>query len=179
LYKIDPAAKVDNPEAQGLQLTDEVLDKVIPSIDFSQGLSPEVQQKIAAGDGNAILEAIKQAGAVAYKTAMQHNSALVNANLDARFKALEPTIQKSVNSNLTSNALASLPNASNPVVKAELDRVAQQLRTKYPEASNQWIAEQTNTYLLELGKQLTPEVEPPKSKLPESVDFAELLKEDS
>jgi len=163
-----------------LELTDEVMDKVIPSLDFSKGLSPEVQQQLAQGDSKAFMAAIQQVGANAYKTAMQHNAALMNDHLDKRFQEFKPTIQKSVASNLTSSALSTLPNADNPVVKAELDRVASQLQSKYPDAPPEWIAKQTNVYLSELGKQLsgpTPEQQQ-RQNLPESVDFAELLRQD-
>jgi len=177
LYKVDP--KDGQKASNRLELPDEIFDKVLPGMDFTAGLSPELQQQIAAGDSKAMLAAIQQSGATAYKTAMQHNAMLMNDNLDKRFEAYKATVKQNVDTNLTSSALASLPNADNPVVKAELDRVASQLRTKYPDAPNNWIVEQTNTYLSELGKQLSGSTQPQKQALPESVDFAELLKQDN
>ena len=180
LYKTNPDNTDGANTPSRLELTDEVFNQVIPNLDFTQGLTPELQQQLAQGDSKAFMTAIQQAGANAYKTAMQHNAALMNDHLDKRFKEFQPTIQKSVASNLTSSALSTLPNADNPVVKAELDRVASQLQSKYPDAPPEWVAKQTNVYLSELGKQLagpTPEQQQAQ-RLPESVDFAELLKDD-
>ena len=181
LYKIDPSKEGDsNSQVPSLELNDEVFAKVLPNIDFTAGLTPEVQQQIASGDPKAILAAVQQAGANAYKTAMQHNAVLMEDHLSKRFEAFKPEVQKNVNQTLTSQALSQLPNADNPVVKAELDRVAKQLRAKYPTADNAWIAQQTNVYLSELGKQLAPQSTPSqKEELPQQVDFAELLKEDN
>lgn len=181
LYKIDSSKEGTTPEKPRLDIPDEVFAKVLPSLDFTAGLTPEVRQQIDAGDGKAILAAMQQVGAEAYKTALQHNSAVLNDHLDKRFDAFTPTIKQNVDNNLTSSALASLPNADNPVIKAELDRVSSQLRNKFPDAPNQWIVEQTNTYLMELGKQLSPPTaeEVAAQALPKSVDFAELLREDS
>jgi len=182
LYTIDPKAQGANePQTPKLELTDEVFAKVIPSIDFTEGLTPEVQQGLASGDPKAILQAVKQVGANAYKTAMQHSATVMEDHLSKRCEAFKPEVQANVNQTITSQQLSQLPNADNPVIKAELDRVAQQLRTKYPTAPNEWIATQANTYLSELGKQLGGQSTDPaqqESKLPQQVDFAELLKED-
>jgi len=181
LYKVDPPKEGDTtPQPPKLELTDEVFAKVLPSLDFTSGLSPEVQQGLANGDSKAILAAIQQAGANAYKTAMQHNAAIMEDHLSKRFEAFKPEVKANVDRTITSQALSTLPNADNPVVKAELDRVASQLRTKYPAAPNEWIVQQTNTYLSELGKQLSPQqnTQQQQQQLPEQVDFAELLKAD-
>jgi len=180
LYDPKPTdANNPTPTTPKLELNDEVFAKVLPGLDFTSGLSPEVQQGLTSGDPKAILAAMQQVGATAYKTSMQHNAALMNDHLEKRFEAFKPEVQANVNKTITSQALSALPNADNPVVKAELDRVASQLRSKYPTADNAWIAQQTNTYLSELGKQLggTPQQEA-KPALPEQVDFAKLLAED-
>jgi len=175
LYQTTPTPEGVTPR---LEVTDELLSKVVPSLDFTSGLSPEVQQGLNSGDPKAILAAIQQVGANAYKTSMQHNAALINDHLDKRFESFKPQVQASVDKTITSQALSSLPNANNPVIKAELDRVAGQLRAKFPTADNAWIATQTNTYLSELGKQLNgTSAEPAKQELPESVDFSKLLSE--
>jgi len=177
LYKTE--ANADQPTQPKLEVTTELLDKITPSLDFTSGLPPEVQQGLNSGDPKAIMAAIQQVGVNSYKTAMQHNAALINDHLDKRFESFKPEVQASVNQTITSQALSSLPNADNPVVKAELDRVAAQLRAKYPTADNAWIAKQTNTYLSELGKQLngTPAVAA-EPTLPDEVDFSKLLAED-
>jgi len=180
LYKVTPPADGEAPVDPHLQITNEVLDKVVTNIDFMAGMSPETKQGLATGDPQAIVAAMKNVAENSYRSAMQHNAALMNDHLDQRFEGFKPTVAASVDKQLTSQAVASLPNASNPVIRAELDRVSTQLRNKFPSADSAWIANQANTYLTELGSQLagpTP-AQQQKAQLPESVDFAALLAAD-
>jgi len=180
LYKIDEKADATKtPGSQHMQMTNELLDKVIPSIDFMAGLSPEVQQGIASGDPKSIIAAMQQVAGNSYRTAMQHNAALMNQNLDQRFDSYQPTIAASVDAKLTSQEVGRLPNADHPVIRAELDRVSTALRKQYPTADAAWVAKQANSYLKDLGSQLSGTTQAQQPKLPESVDFADLLNQDN
>jgi len=176
MYKVDEADKGQAATAPKLDLSNEVLDKVVPNIDFMAGLSAEVKQGLASGDPQAIVSAMQATAANGYKAAMQHNAALMNDHLDQRFEGFKPAVADSVAQQMTSHEVAKLPNAENPVIRAELDRVSTQLRNKFPSADSAWIAKQANTYLVELGTQLsgTPQAQQQEAQLPESVDFAAL-----
>jgi len=180
LYKVDENKAGEEQASPHLQMTNEVLDKITPNINFLEGLSPEVQQGLSTGDPKSIIAAMQQVAANGYKTAMQHNATVMNQHLDQRFENYKPTIADSVDAKLTSQEVGKLPNADHPVIRAELDRVSKQLRQKFPSADNTWIAKQANSYLTDLGSQLSGTANAPQQQeLPDTVDFAELLKQDN
>lgn len=167
-WQTKPNDKGDAPDLT-LSASQELLDKVVPQLRLTDSIPAELMERVNNGDGSAMMEAINLVGQTTYKSAMQHAMTLVNHNLEARQSTLPELINSQVQSSLTNQAVTSgdMPNANNPTVKRELQRVAQQFRDANPSASPQDIAAATRNYFTELQTAMT---QAPASQQPQVND---------
>lgn len=155
--KLFDNATTGTPDAPpSFTLDPKLLSEVSGQLNFTQGISPELLTKATSGDTAALLEVINQVGQQSYKTALHHSTTLTDKFVGARSSFDQKNIGSHVQGALTDSALASIPNASHPVVKNQLKMVADMMRKSNPDATPQQIAEASQKYILELAGALNP-----------------------
>lgn len=149
------ATDTSTPPAFSIDPT--TLDKVSGSLNFTQNVAPELMQKATSGDMAALMQIMNQVGQQAYKASISHNSALTDKFVAARSQYDFKNIGSTVKQEMTSTALqTSVPNASHPVVKQELRRIADAMQKQNPDASPQDIADSAKKYFNELYSAVNP-----------------------
>lgn len=152
----DNAAKNSEIQAPSFKLDPKVVDDVATKMNFTESLDPSVVQKAMQGDAQAFMQAIQSASQAAYKAAIQHNTSLTDSFITQRSEYEKKQIDKGVHSQLTNQALSSAPNFSHPVVKQELNRIADQFSRANPDASPIEVAEAAKKYIMDLSSAMNP-----------------------
>lgn len=140
--------------APSFRIDPKVLGEVSNSMDFTKTINPELMQKALAGDAKSLVEMMQSVGRNAYSASLEHATALTETHLGQRTEFDRKQIDKGVRNQLTSNALSNAPNYSHPVVKAELNRVANMIAQANPDASPAQIAQAAQKQLQDIATAL-------------------------
>lgn len=127
-------------------------------LNFSAHVTPELAQKLQSGDATAVADAFNELGRQVYQTTMSHQSTLTDRFVNARMTHDRKGLGQSVHSVLTANSLAKLAD-QNPVLKEHVTEIGDKIASKYPDATPDWIAEQTKNYFVTMAKQLDPSLD--------------------
>ena len=163
--------------APAFNIDPKILTEVSGKLRFTDGIDKELITKATSGDYSAMLEVMNTVGQRAYQTAISHGTSLTDKYLSARkehdFKGIGSTVKKE----LVNSALNNTPNYNHPVVKAQLNMVAEAMRRENPDASPQEIAEAAQQYIQDLADAIKPEdpVKKAKAKEAEGVDWTSFL----
>jgi len=142
-------------KAPEFQLDPEAVKKLVQSMSFSDHVTPELAQKLQSGDATAMKEAFDILGRQTYSRIFEHLPVLTDKFINARLAHERQGLGGSVKQELTKNNLEKLA-ANNPVLKEQLDSIASRILGKYPDATPDWIAEQTSKYFMDVAKSLNP-----------------------
>ena len=153
----DNANNSSDIQAPTFKIDPKVLSEVSGKMDFTKGINGEVLQKATSGDVNALLDIIKTVGQNSYRAAIEHNTALTDTFLTTRGDFEKKSLERGVKSQLTASELSNAPNYNHPVVKAELNRIANQFAAANPDASPQEVAKAAQKYISDLQSALNPE----------------------
>jgi hypothetical protein len=153
----DTAANTQAETPPAFALDQETLDKVTSGLDFTKGVDQTLVQQALAGNAEALLKVINAASQQAYKSAMAHTSTLTDKFVSIREQHAQKGVDSRVRQNLTAQALASTPNYNHPVVKNQLNQIANQIAAQNPDASPQEIAETAKKYLNDLINAINPQ----------------------
>lgn len=148
------AFKIDDSKAKvapKFSLDPAKLTEISGSLNFSQNLSPETRALVEAGDPKGFMAALDEVGRAAYKTSLEHTSHLTGNFVEAHSAHSLSGINDQVKTNLTQSELSGTPNYDHPVVKENLNRVAEALQRQHPDASPADIAKQAQKYIQELA----------------------------
>lgn len=155
--KLWDTTSTDTSTPPAFSIDSTTLDKVSGSLNFTQNVAPELMQKATSGDMAALMQIMNQVGQQAYKASISHNSALTDKFVEARSRYDFKNIGSTVKQEMTSTALqTSVPNATHPVVKAELSRIANAMQKQNPDATPQEIADSAKKYFNELYSAVNP-----------------------
>ena len=171
----DNAANNSDIQAPTFKLDSKVVDEVAGKMNFTQNLDPAVVQKAMQGDAQAFMQAIQSASQAAYKAAIQHNTSLTDTFITQRSEYEKRQIDKGVHSQLTTQALSSAPNFSHPVIKQELNRVADQFSRANPDASPIEVAEAAKKYITDLSSALNPSTKTESNNSSGEMDWSKYL----
>lgn len=171
----DNAANNSDIQAPTFKLDSKVVDEVAGKMNFTQNLDPAVVQKAMQGDAQAFMQAIQSASQAAYKAAIQHNTSLTDTFITQRSEYEKKQIDKGVHSQLTTQALSSAPNFSHPVIKQELNRVADQFSRANPDASPIEVAEAAKKYITDLSSALNPSTKTESNNSSGEMDWSKYL----
>jgi len=136
-----------------------LLKNAASQLNFSSHVTPELVQKLQSGDATAVAEAFNELGRQVYQTTMSHSSTLTDKFVGARMAHDRKGLGQSVHSVLTANSLAKLAE-QNPTLKEHVTEIGDKIASKYPDATPDWIAEQTKNYFVTVAKQLDPSLTP-------------------
>ena len=170
----DTANNNSDIQAPTLKIDPKVLSEVSGKMDFTKGINGEVLQKATSGDVNALLDIIKTVGQNSYRAAIEHNTALTDTFLTTRGDFEKKSLERGVKSQLTASELSNAPNYNHPVVKAELNRIANQFAAANPDASPQEVAKAAQKYISDLQSALNPETKKGSSE-EEEMDWSKYL----
>lgn len=169
-------AQPDAPPA--FNLDPKVLGEVSGSLDFTKNVPQEVMQKALTGDAASLTQMMNHVAQQAYQAALSHGASLTDKFVGARSAYDLKSIGGGVKKELTSQALSSIPNYSHPVVREQLNRIAEQMAATNPELSPEEIAKSAAKYMQDLASAISPQSnEQPKENKP--VDWASYLSNDS
>ena len=159
------AATASDIQAPSFSLDPKIIAEVSSKMNFTQGINPELVQKANGGDAAAMIELIQEVGRNSYRAALEHATKLTDTHLTQRADFDGKKLAKGVKQQLTSDALGSSDNANlnHPVVRAELNRIAQTFAAspEYADASPQQIASAAKKYMQDLQEAMNPA---PKAK---------------
>lgn len=141
--------------APSFRIDPKVLGEVSNSMDFTKGINPELMQKALAGDTKSLVDMMQSVGRSAYSASLEHATALTETHLGHRTEFDRKQIDKGVRNQLTTSALSNAPNYSHPVVKAELNRVANMIAQANPDASPSQIAQAAQKQLQDIASALS------------------------
>jgi hypothetical protein len=150
------ANKGSDIAAPSFKLDPKVLGDVSKSMDFTKGIDPALMEKALAGDAKSLLAVINASGQAAYSASLEHATTLTETHLGQRADYESKLLNKGVKTQLTSDALSSAPNYDHPVVKAELNRVADMYSKANPDATPQQVAKAAQKHLQDLSAALSP-----------------------
>jgi len=152
----DNTNKSGTVDAPSFSLDPEALKTVAGKLSFAPQLTAEQLEKFKTGDPETIAALLNETGRQAYTSLMQHIPALTDKYVTARLQHDRAGLGRSVRTELTVNSLEKLA-SKNPVLKQQLDRVVAGLYEKYPDATPDWVAEQSTKYFVDIAKQLSPD----------------------
>jgi hypothetical protein len=158
------AAKNSGVQAPEFSLDPKVVNEVSSKLDFTKELPPELMEKALTGDVKALLGVIQATTQNAYKAALQHGTALTDTFVKQRSEYDKKSMQDGVRSGLTQQALSDAPNFNHPVIRQELNRVAEQFARANPDASPQEIAKSAKQYITDLSTALNPKAKTPQEE---------------
>lgn len=147
--------QTDGPPS--FNLDPETLNKVSGSLDFTQGIDPELLSKATSGDSQAFLKIINQVGQRSYQAALHHGTTLTDKYVGARSEYERKALPGQVRQSLTDHALSSIPNANHPVIKQQLKMISNQMQAANPDASPEEIAQAATKYIQDLAGALSPQ----------------------
>lgn len=153
---LDNAGKSSDIQAPSFKLDPKTLGEVSSSMDFTKGLNPDLMQKALGGDAKSLLDVIQAVGRNSYSASLEHATALTETHLGQRAAFDQSRVDKGVKQQLTSSHLSSVANYDHPVVKAELNRVANQYAASNPDASPQQVAQAAQKYIQDLQQAMNP-----------------------
>lgn len=169
----DTANNGSDLQAPSFKIDPKVLSDVSSKMDFTRGVNQETLAKATSGDTAALLDIIKTVGQNSYRAALEHNTALTDSYLTNRGDFDKKSLERGVKSQLTASELSSAPNYNHPVVKAELNRIANQFAAANPDASPQEVAKAAQKYIADLQNALNPTAKTESSE--EEMDWSKYL----
>ncbi|EKD22466.1 MAG: hypothetical protein ACD_86C00001G0002 [uncultured bacterium] len=143
-------------QAPTFKIDSKVLGEVSSSMDFTKGIQPDLMEKALSGDVKSLLGVIQQVGRNSYSASLEHATALTDTHLGQRADFENKRVNAGVRKELTSNELSTAPNYSHPVIKAELNRVADMFAKANPDSSPQEIAKAAQEHLMQISQALSP-----------------------
>lgn len=171
----DTSATNSDIASPNFKLDQEVLTKVTNSMDFTKGVDPTLMEKALGGDAKSVMEVMQQVGRNSYRSSLEHTASLTDAHLTNRAAYEAQQLNKGVKTQLTQNELSSVPNYSHPVVKAELNRVAESFQRANPDATPPQVAKAAQKYMQDLQLALNPNAPPEEAGAGGSVDWTSYL----
>jgi hypothetical protein len=153
----DNTNKTGDDAQPSFSLDPEKLQKIAGQLDFTGQLSPEDIEGLKSGDPAKTAAILNRTGQNAYSMLMQHLPALTEKFVTARLEHSQSKLGGQVKSTLTKQALEKLA-ANNPILKQQMETISEELLGKFPDATPDWIAEQTKAYFVEMARVVSPDL---------------------
>ena len=153
----NPGSEADTPPAYALD--PKVLTDIAGKQDFMQGIDPELMTKAQSGDVQSMFQVMQAMSRGVYARSLEHGGMLTDKFVGAREAHSGKGLGGRVRKELTEHALSDTPNYQHPVVRKQLNQVAEQLQRQHPDASPKEIANMAKSYITELASALNPKDE--------------------
>jgi hypothetical protein len=163
----NPATPDQNNKPPEYTINPEIMKKVTDSMDFAQGLPQELAEKLQSGEqlsGQEIVAMMNHVGRTTYAHAMNHQSKLTEKFVGLHGEHFQKNLPQQMKKYLTNQRVRGLPSAQgNPVVQQHMEQIAERLTASNPDASDEWIAEQTKNYFVNMARMISPDEFPTSS----------------
>lgn len=147
------------PKAPQFNLTPEVTNAAANGLDFTAGLPDEVVAAIDSGapvDGKTLRTILNHVGRGAYSHSMQHASSLTNKFVDiSNAFHTQHNLPKHITDQLVKNKARSHPNLKDPVAKQHFERIVDNFRGSYPDASPDELVGMAQSWIADLAKNVS------------------------
>ena len=158
----DAVSNDPGQQAPKFDIDPKTMQSVTEQLDFTSSLPQEIQQKMASGEaltGQEMQQMLNHVGRQAYANAMNHSSKLTERFVGMHSEHSLKSVPKTVAERMVQSRIANNPNAQrHPVVKKQMEVIANQLLKTNPDASPEWIEEQVGEYYLNLARETNPEI---------------------
>lgn len=143
---VAPAFKLDGTK----------LGEVANAQDFVQGVDPNLMASVQAGDLSKLPELLNAVARNSYRSSLEHGSTLTDKFVGARFSHSDKSFSSRVKGELTGQALSDIPGFQSPVVKQQINDIANRLRKQHPDAAPKEIAEEAQRIVVAMADELNP-----------------------
>ena len=156
-----PPARDPKNEPPRFNLSAEAVKKAADKMDFMAGIPEELQTEITNANGSLSLELVSKlinhAGRNAYSRAMEHGSSLTGQFVEQRVTHADQALPAHIRTHLAKSKATSGLNGDDPVVAEHTRFIAERITEKYPDATDEDIAELTKEYFVTMARQVRPE----------------------
>lgn len=160
LWETPAKTTLDAPDAAPPELTHDILNKAMQTVDFSSSITPEMSQAIMQGGEGAAAAFAQAMGAVAKRVMVEStlvSNRLTKQAVEHAVKSTSAALPSTLRAQSSTNHLyESNPLFSNPAIKPVVEATQQQLLQKFPNATNAEIASMTNDYMKAMGEVFRP-----------------------
>ena len=161
LWETNPEDNKD-PKALDFNIDTNKLAEIAGKLDYSQVITPEMKQQLAAGGEdavNATMEIINQVQRIGYQQNAMATTKLIEAAVKSTESRIEDVISKKLKLAGLDEALSQTnPKLEDPKYAPIVNAVKQQLVTKYPNASKSEITKMTVNYLKSMAADMNPDL---------------------
>jgi hypothetical protein len=120
---------------------------------LTQALTPELRQKMASNDPEAMLEVFTALGEAAYLQSLEHSTSLQNLALSSKMEEFQDSTSRTVDTKLQKHQLTSaMPQLNNPIVQLGVQAFMDKVLEQNPATSPDEMKAQVTEYLQELSK---------------------------
>jgi len=167
-----------------MQIDPTKLQEAVLKADFSKQITPEILAKIAEGGEGAVQATMQAMNSVGQQVMMQSTLA-TNKMIDQAVAKAVTTQQSKIpellaKQNLSNSLKDANPVFNDPAVKPVIDAVANQLQSKFPQASTTELTAMAEKFALTMGEALNPgaAVTTGANSIPADQDFSNFLDSD-
>lgn len=150
-----------NDQAPQFKIAPDKIQQVTDQLDFSQNLPQELQDRIQSGEqltSADLIAAMNHVGRATYAKAVEHLSHLTGTYVDLHSKHSQKGLPSLIKQHLAQSKISNIPAVqNNPALHEHVREIGGRIAQRYPNASEDWIAEQTSKYFLDMAKSLNPD----------------------
>lgn len=172
--QVDPMAAYDKmftndpnkaPDvAPSFSIDPKVLDTVSGSMDFTQGVDPQIMQKAMSGDMQSFMEIMNHVGRQAYRQSLTHSSSLTDKFVGMREEFSGKKLPGMVREELTIGELTGNSGTTSVTARKQLVEIAKRYQAANPDASPQQVAAAAKQYVADLYNSINPEASQQQQK---------------
>ena len=148
----------DTKQAPKFNLSREKIAEAAGKMNFMDGMPKELQDALSSPEGMTfenISAAINHAGRAAYSKALEHGTSLTDHFVNTRITHEQGQLGEQIRTHMAKRR--SVPaGMDNPVVKEHMELIAERIASKFPDATEDEIAEMSQEYFTSMAKAVNP-----------------------
>lgn len=152
----DNASNDGEKKPPSYKLSPEVLKQAADSLDFSDVIPKDFQERLSKNDPTVWSDIVNGLGRKAYSHALEHNSVLTDRFVDQRSQYDRSGYGKEVTRHVARQSLKSIAEKS-PTTAKFLEGIQNELLEKNPDADPKWLEEQSRKAIMSMAGIISPE----------------------
>lgn len=153
----------------------ESLSQLASQYDFAKMVNKDTMDKIRSGDSDAIVQAMGNIAKAAYTAALRDNAQLIDHSSSSSFELSQKMSSKAMEKLIKDQDFVRQNELFSDSMFAPMVGVVKgQLKKKYPQKSDQWVAEQVQDYFKAMAEKVKPS-SVASEDTPKRINFAQLL----
>jgi hypothetical protein len=143
-------------KAPSYKLSPDVLKQAADSLDFSDVIPKDFQERLSNNDPTVWSDIVNGLGRKAYSHALEHNSILTDRFVDQRSQYDRSGYGKEVTKHVAKQSLKSIAEKS-PTTAKFMEGIQNELLEKNPDATPEWLEENTRKAIMSMAGIISPE----------------------